>query len=214
VPLPPASLHVTPYRLEAGSTWHRVHANRHAPTAFNPGKGNARFSPISASDGTPVPTIYAADSFEGAVMESVFHDIPYHPGTDTIKSVSEEKLTDQVHSRITVSHDLTLADLAAKSLRKLGVARRHLIECDKDQYPATRKWAEAIHAQHPEIQGLSWVSRQDDTSRAVVLFADRVPTGALRQLGSCRSLRTDINAFTEVLKLADHIGAVVIPADM
>jgi hypothetical protein len=35
-------------------------------------------------------------------------------------------------------------DLSSVPLRKLGVTRKQLIDTEKDQYPATRKWAEAI----------------------------------------------------------------------
>lgn len=38
-----------------------------------------------------------------------------------------------------------------------------------------------MHRASPEVQGLSWVSRQDDSARAFVRFGDRVPARALRQ---------------------------------
>lgn len=77
-----------------------------------------------------------------------------------------------MHSTIQVEQELQCVDLGSVPLRKLGVTRKQLIDTEKDQYPATRKWAEAIHRQCPQAQGLSWVSRQDDSARAVVLFAD------------------------------------------
>lgn len=85
---------------------------------------------------------------------------------------------------------------------KLGVPRKQLIDTDKDQYPVTRKWAEAIHQQCPEAQGLSWVSRQDDSDRAFVLFGDRIADSTLQQKGVSRSLIEDANAYTKVLDLA------------
>ncbi|WP_460097831.1 hypothetical protein [Pseudomonas sp. S3_C01] len=42
---------------------------------------------------------------------------------------------------------------------------------------------EAIHSQYPDVQGLSWVSRQDDSVRSVVLFGDRIPDGTLSARG-------------------------------
>lgn len=86
-----------------------------------------------------------------------------------------------------------------------------LIDTEKDQYPGTRQWAEAIHAQHPDIQGLSWVSRQDDSARAVVLFGDRVPKGTLQQVGDSRNLLQDEQAYAELLDLAERIGVDVTP---
>ncbi|WP_317846360.1 MULTISPECIES: hypothetical protein [unclassified Pseudomonas] len=42
---------------------------------------------------------------------------------------------------------------------------------------------EAIHSQYPDVQGLSWESRQDDSVRSVVLFGDRIPDGTLSARG-------------------------------
>ncbi|MPQ67946.1 RES domain-containing protein [Pseudomonas sp. MWU12-2323] len=114
--------------------------------------------------------------------------------------------TEQVHSEVHSTRDLVLADLGSVALRKLGVPRRHLIDTEKDQYPATRQWAAAIHTQCPDIQGLSWVSRQADSARAVMLFGDRVPDGALRQQGEPRSLIQDEDAYAEVLALYPWYG--------
>ena len=104
-----------------------------------------------------------------------------------------------------------IADLSSVALRKLGVQHKQLIDTEKDQYPATRRWAEAIHAQHPDIQGLSWISRQDDSTRAVVLFGDRVSKGALQQVGSSRSLLKNEQTYAQLLNLADRIGVDIVP---
>ena len=89
--------------------------------------------------------------------------------------------------------------------------RKQLIDTEKDQYPATRRWAEAIHAQYPDVQGLSWISRQDDSARAVMLFGDRISKGALQQVGDSRSLLKDEQAHAELLKLAERIGVEIVP---
>ena len=104
-----------------------------------------------------------------------------------------------------------IADLSSVALRKLGVQHKQLIDTEKDQYPATRRWAEAIHAQHPDIQGLSWISRQDDSARAVMLFGDRVSKGALQQVGSSRSLLKNEQTYAQLLNLADRIGVDIVP---
>lgn len=166
---PPAELHVTSRTLKAGTRLHRVHSDSYAADQFNPGlKGNARFSPIKDASGAPVPTIYAATTFEAAAMESVFHDVPHAPG---FKQYDKRKLQGQVHSKVQVTQDLVLADLSSKALRKLGIPRRDLIDTEKDEYPRTRRWAEAIHAQRPDVQGLAWTSRQDDSAQAVCCSA-------------------------------------------
>lgn len=96
-------------------------------------------------------------------------------------------------------------------LRKLGVTRKQLIDTEKDQYPATRQWAEAIHHQCPTVQGLLWVSTQDDSARAVVLFGDRIAAGTLQPDNNARSLLDDGEAYDAVLDLAERIGANIVP---
>lgn len=107
--------------------------------------------------------------------------------------------------------DLTLIDLTNKALRKLGVTRGQLIETEKDQYPNTRLWAEAFHAQCPDAHGLYWVSREDDTAIAIVLFGDRVPARAILQVGQSRDLLDEEDAYTDLLALAQVIGVLIVP---
>jgi hypothetical protein len=207
-PAPPKDLHVTLTTLGAGEVLHRVHLEKYDADQFNPGiHGNARFSPIQDERGEPIPTLYAGTTMPCALMETVFHDVPHVPG---FKSFDKGKLVGQQHSTVEVIQDLQLADLGSLSLRKLGIPRKQLIDTEKDQYPVTQKWAEAVHHQCPEAQGLSWVSRQDDSARAFVFFGDRVPAGIFRQQGRSRSLLEDIDAYDEVLNLADRIGVSIV----
>lgn len=116
-----------------------------------------------------------------ALMETVFHDVPH------------------------------TADLSSAPLRKLGVTRRQLIGTEKKLYPATRAWAAAIHRGHPQVQGPSWVSGQDGSSRAVVLFGDRVRAGAVVFNEDSRSLAGDPAGYDAVLDLADRIAVGIVP---
>jgi len=201
---PPETLHITRITLHPQQVLHRVHLQAYHATQFNPGHtGDARFSPIQNRQGQAIPTLYAADTFQAALMESVFHDVPHEAG---FKLFDRRKLHRQVHSQLEIRANLVLADLTSKPLRKLGVTRRQLIDTEKDQYPNTRLWAQAVHAQHPDVQGLYWTSRQDDSARAVVLFGDRIADGSLQQAGESRNLLEDERAYGEVLKLAALIG--------
>lgn len=207
-PAPPDDLHVTLTTLSAGEVLHRVHLERYGADQFNPGvHGNARFSPIQDERGQPIPTLYAGTTMPCALMETVFHDVPHVPG---FKSFDRGKLAGQQHSVVEVTQELQLADLRSLALRKLGISRKQLIDTEKDQYPATRRWAEAVHRQCLEAQGLLWVSRQDDSARAFVFFGDRVPDGALRQRGDSRGLLEDADAYDEVLDLAERIGVSIV----
>jgi hypothetical protein len=206
---PPSILHVSTTTWPAGTTIHRVHHGQYGGVQFNPGvQGNARFSPIRNIHGAPVPTLYGGSSFACAAMESVFHDVPFAAG---FKSYDKGKLAGQVHSQFDAAAGLLLADLGSKALRKLGVPRNALVDTEKDQYPVTRLWAEAIHAQCPQVQGLCWTSRQDDSAKSVVLFGDRIDGGALRQIAPSRSLVGDASAYGELLALAEQIGVNIVP---
>ena len=206
---PSSTLHISTTAWPAGTPIHRVHAGLYGAVQFNPGvQGNARFSPIRNSAGQPIPTLYGGASFACAAMESVFHDVPFAPG---YKTFDKNKLGGQLHSRFEAAHGLLLADLGSKALRKLGVQRNALIDTEKDRYPVSRLWAEAIHAQCPQVQGLCWTSRQDDSARSLVLFGDRVNSEALRPLATSRSLVGDAGAYGELLALAELIGVDIVP---
>lgn len=41
-------------------------------------------------------------------------------------------------------------------------------------YPDTALWAQALHRQFPDVDGLLWMSRQRDRDHALVLFGDRL----------------------------------------
>ncbi len=210
IPDPPAELHVTPFTWPAGRPIHRIHLDRYAANAFNPGvHGNARFSPITNAKGRPIRTLYGGIDFECAAMETVFHDVPFAPG---FKSYDKRKLSGQTHSVLEPRQDLKLADLRNVALRKLGVPRAGLIDTEKDAYPRTRKWAAAIHARHASLQGLVWVSRQDDRAQAVMLFGDRVKANVLARRDASRGLVADLDAYLELLALADAIGVSIVAA--
>jgi RES domain len=87
-------------------------------------------------------------------------------------------------SALTLSRNLALIDLSAIPLRKLGISRKDLIECDGSQYPETRAWALALHDQYPNAEGLSWTSGQADPARALVLFEDRFAAPAMIASGA------------------------------
>ena len=208
-PEPAGDLHASFTELIVGTVLHRVHQSQYQADQFNPGlRGNARFSPIQDNQGQAIPTLYAGTTLPCALMETVFHDVPHTAG---FKSFDKAKLAGQVHSTVRVEADLQLVDLSSVALRKLGVTRMQLIDTEKDQYPATRNWAMALHRQCPQAQGLSWVSRQDDSARAVVLFGDRIAEGALQAGDGSQSLTDDPGTYDAVLDLADRIGVSMIP---
>ena len=191
----------------ASTTIHRIHPELYSADQFNPGpNGNARFSPISDASGTSISTIYGGTTFECAAMETVFHDVPHAPG---LKSVAKRKLRGHQHSQLVPSSDLTLADLSSKALRKLGIPRADLIDSEKDIYPQTRLWAEAVHEQCPDVHGLEWVSKQDDKASAIILFGDRLPPSPLQSIAPSVDIVTDAPTYSALVDLADVIGVKI-----
>lgn len=208
-PAPSAGLDLSMIILPVDSILHRVHLAHYGATVFNPGvHGNARFSPIRNAEGQPIPTLYAGATLACALMETVFHDVPHVPG---FRSLDRARFIRQVHSTLTLHQPLQLVDLASIPLRRLGISRRQLIDTEKDTYPATRRWAEAIHTQCPSAQGLSWISRQDDSARALVLFGDRIEAGALVQSGASSPLLDEAGTCCDaVLDLAERLGVCIV----
>lgn len=196
-------------KIEAGRVLHRVHLGRFQSTAFNGTEnGNARFSPIRNSKGDIIPTVYAGSSFDCAAMETVFHDVTYEPGP---KYFQKTKLIGHKYSNVLVTEELSVVDLSTKALRSMDITRNELIDTEKNMYPLTRRWAEAIHAAVPGAQGLRWISRQDDTAEAVVLFGDRIGPKALVAQGRSLDLTEDEEAYNQLLVLAEVIGVRIVP---
>lgn len=204
------SLKITMYPLTKGTLLHRIHHQQYMADQFNPGlRGNARFSPIKNAAGDPIPTLYAGMTKSCAMMETIFHDVPFTPG---FKTYDKSKLEGQVHSTLKVIRELELVDLTSVALRKLGISRKQLIDTEKDRYPTTRLWAEKLYQQCPTAQGLVWISRQDDTARAMVLFGDRIPPQSLSPATeSSLSLTNDATTYDDILELAYRLDVLIVP---
>lgn len=149
----------------------RCHNVFFGATEFNPGMGRGRFHPFSDWGGHPVPVLYGADSFDGAVSETVFHGVAVGGRSRLVRHALLRPL---VVSSLSCRRDLNLVQLHGHGLRRLGLDRSALLDSEADSYESTALWARALHRAQRRIDGLTWVSRQHDTSRAVVLFGDRM----------------------------------------
>lgn len=178
LPPPPPNLDPLIAELPAGSVLYRVHALRRDPAEFNPGVGApSRFAPLEAGDPRkPVPTLYASSTIQGALSESAFHDVPFR---GPAKRILISRLHGSALSPLALNTPLQLVQLAGPGLRRLGVKRRQIIEGGPRTYARTTEWAAALHDSASAPAGLTWMSRQDDTARAYVLFGDRVDSREL-----------------------------------
>ncbi|AXC13984.1 hypothetical protein ACPOL_4716 [Acidisarcina polymorpha] len=209
---PPSTgtLRTTLIQWGEGQTLHRVHSSLYQPDQFNPSNtGDARFSPLLDNSGTLVPTLYAGTTLDCALMETVFHDVPFHAGFKTLSKVSH--VDGQVSSAIRSPRHLRLIDLTSIALKKLGVRRCDLIDTEAAEYPITRKWAARFYGDHSNADGLLWTSRQDDRAQAVVLFEPRLKGLSFIPVSGPESLLlADGSARPEVLNLADRLDVVLV----
>lgn len=186
---------------KAGQLIYRIHSDAFHAVQFNPGKGNARFSPLKNG----VATLYGGISTAVAIMETLFHDLPQ----DSFGAPYDlTRLKGKAHSVIKPSTDLYLADLNPKTLRRMGVSRADLLDSTADQYIYTREYALAIHQRCPQAHGLQWSSRQHGDT-ALMLFEDRFQKQPLQTAVESEPLSSPaIMAIIE--EQADQLGLVLL----
>ena len=197
VPDPPKTLGaVNAWRLEKGREIHRIYSEAFDANGFNPCRGNpTRFAPIH-SVRKCVESLYAAETLECAAFETVFHDVPVKA---KIKAVPLRDLDGRAHALLEVRRGLNLAALFAPDLKNFGLKRSQLIDASPKWYRATAAWAQAIHDQYRDIEGLVWTSRQCDPNLAFLFFGDRVGAGdfGVRSTTSIRSNAGMLKAMRE-----------------
>jgi hypothetical protein len=177
-PLPPPASGTPALRTLAPGTWWRVHRHstrtgQFAPQAFNTsGGGHARFSPLK-NGRLVVPTLYAAQTLDGALMETALHDVPY-PSEGHIHDLQRDLQSDLHASQIEVRAPLQLVDLSKLGLQRLGLRVSQLFETDADDYARTQAWAHWLHAALPQAQGLYWMCTRQPECAGLMLFGDRI----------------------------------------
>lgn len=189
VPVPPDTPVLAVYVWETGRPLLRVADDRFGATEFNRCQGEpTRFAPLLV-DTRCVPTLYAAETLDAVLMESVFHDVVLDRADGDPPEVYLADLKTVRRSTIASRRDLRLGRLDDDALPALGVERAELIETDADSYPDTVLWAEHAHrhgaADNERLDGLIWHSRRAAQGLAirepaVVLFGDRVARKELR----------------------------------
>lgn len=175
IPPPPEELDPVWETLTAGTVLYRVHnpqdgGQDNDGTLFNPGFGRpTRF----AFFGTPpVAVLYAAADPAGAVHESILHDA--EPGGVIPKPDWQDKLLTPVR----LAADVRVASFHSDGLRRLDLFACNLTDTPSTTYAQTVQWADSAHT--AGAAGISYMCRHHNTSKAVCLFGDRVPVGALK----------------------------------
>ncbi|WP_226773789.1 RES family NAD+ phosphorylase, partial [Arthrobacter sp. ES1] len=164
-PDPPVPFRPRTIVMHRKTRMYRLHDNRFRTPEFNPGpKGPGRFHFF----GTPnVPALYTAATEAGAVAETLLRNIPVSGG-----AIAYEDYESKVMAALEIKREVRLASFLGTDLRALKVAPEQLTTTPLDNYPQTRKWAEAAHS--AGFDGIAWMSRQDNSDRAYMFFGDRV----------------------------------------
>ena len=173
IPGPPSPLTAPQYAvLPPGSILHRVHLSAYRAAEFNPGLGRpTRFAPIRDRAGNPVPSLYASATVRSAIHETIFHDIP---ADSAFRSVRRDDVRRRTHSLLAVRRVLRLVELRNPTLGKWGISRDELISSGPALYASTAAWAQAVHRDIADADGLVWTSNQCDPDDAYLFFGDRI----------------------------------------
>ena len=168
-----------------GVVLYRIFDTTRGPSSFNPGTSppevRSRFAFFSGPHGKTVGVAYAAESEEGAICETVFHDVPL---TSSPRQILASRLAPLALVALRPARDLSLVELFGSGLTRLGVRADHLTATGANTYPKTVAWAKALHAALPDVDGLVWMSCRFNTAKAVVLFADRISASDLAVHGA------------------------------
>ncbi|MFU0505788.1 RES family NAD+ phosphorylase [Pseudaminobacter sp. NGMCC 1.201702] len=194
------------YRLASGAQLHQVHDRQFAANGFNPGLGRrSRFAPLELPTGK-IPTQYAGTSFECAVHETIFHDIPFDQpdktvGTDSIKPLN--------HAVVRIKRELVLVPLFAPDLAKWNITRQDLIDTTAFFYPVTSQWALAIHQSRRDADGLVWTSKRCDPDLSFLFFGDRVDDSDIQVIEST-SIWAEADEMADLRDFADRSDIVLV----
>ena len=146
----------------AGRPFVRAHEHAFGSTESDPrATGDRRFSPFTA-DGVIVPVLYAGTDDRTATAETIFHRLA---GRGRPRRVPLARYRSWQWSEVHPTRDLRLLALDA------GLPdAAELVDGDALSCARSRQRAAELLRQHPDADGLVWVSRQlhDRPSTAVV----------------------------------------------
>lgn len=118
-----------------------------------------------------VPYLYGGSTLDCAIFETVFHDVPVDAAD---KFVDLDDFAQRGHGELDRQPGLETGTLRARGCTAWKVPKGELIASPARDYLDTALWAQALHRQFPDVDGLLWMSRQRDRDHALVLFGDRL----------------------------------------
>ncbi|EQB99049.1 RES family NAD+ phosphorylase [Photorhabdus temperata] len=209
IPLPPENTVAKTKKWKAGTPIERIHRTKFKGAEFNPGVGNARFSPFK-NNGIFVPTIYGGENIGVAIMETILHDTPLNCSGIP---VDLGKLDDLAHSQITPQKDIKYVDINPRILKKWGIIQGQLVESEASDYHITQRWAAKIYHDNPDAQAIQWPSKQHG-GKAIVIFGDRVEERDLRVSIESEPAATSKKVNDKLKELADEMELILVPKNI
>ena len=150
--------------VEVGVSFWRVHPSQFPAQAYNPGPTPAQVRGRFSFFGQPtVPVLYAAQSREAAVGETIIRDVPARGGF-----VEQQNVVGLTLSRLHCQSPQRLLDLRGDGLRRVRMAADELTRTPPSKYASTVAWAEAAYT--AGLDGIAWMTRHHDSSMACVFF--------------------------------------------
>ncbi|PTR30541.1 RES domain-containing protein [Rhodococcus sp. OK519] len=160
--LPPA-LVVT---LPADTSVWRIHSAARGGADLNPTprprvRTGGRFDSLDGSYGY----LYAGDSPAAAVAETLCRNLPVDQSPRLIPRI---QIRGRVLSELRTTRPVRVIDLTGTGAARLN-AGVWLTKCDPSGYLATRRWAAAVLAADPGIDGVQYRPRHDENNLAWML---------------------------------------------
>lgn len=148
--------------VAAHSPWFRAYSARWGYDEFNPGYGDARFSPIDdPRTGERLPSMYLAATPAAALLETVFHDVHQR----SARIIYQRDLRGMLLANVRTPIAARLGDLRDPELLRLGITRDEIVATTTEHYPCTRRQATTALARSRgarALHGLIWNSRQSE----------------------------------------------------
>jgi RES domain len=170
--------------LPAGTLLVRVHPTARGPLSFNPTPAAGRFRPVRAPSRAVVPTAYFGADEETALAEAVLRGVTALERHARPRRLYRIEITGLAISPVRLTRATRVARMHGAGLTRLGLLRRHVIDCEASDYPYTAAWAQTLWGCRRRPAGISWTSHQSDSSRAYMLWQPRIAREGLLVAGA------------------------------
>lgn len=160
--LPPALVVTVP----TGTRMWRIHSAERGAADLNPTprprvRIGGRFDSLDGS----YAYLYVGDSPAAAVAETLCRNLPVDQSPRLIPRI---QIRGRVLSELRTIRAVRVADLTGTGAARVN-AGAWLTKCDPSGYLATRRWAAAVLAANPGIDGLQYRPRHDENNLAWML---------------------------------------------